>query len=88
MDRDRDRDRDRGAKSNKPMKRRRKKVCVFCESKGSLDYKDVNFVKKFLSDRAKILPRRSSGCCALHQRMVARAIKRTRETGLIPYSVD
>ncbi|HTY13622.1 MAG TPA: 30S ribosomal protein S18 [Candidatus Omnitrophota bacterium] len=79
---------EKNMKSNKPMKRRKKKVCIFCESKRSLDYKDINFVKKFISDRGKILPRRSSGCCALHQRMVARAVKRTRETGLIPYTVD
>lgn len=75
-------------KQAKPIKKRRKKVCLFCESKKILDYKDIGFVKKFMSDRAKILPRRSSGCCALHQRMVAKAVKRAREIGLVPYTID
>jgi len=82
--RDRDRDRD----NDKPMRKRKRKVCIFCESKKTLDYKDIGFVRKFISDRAKILPRRSSGCCALHQRMVAMAIKRARQIGMIPYTVN
>jgi small subunit ribosomal protein S18 len=74
--------------AGKPMKKRKKRVCIFCESKKTLDYKDVGFVRKFISDRAKILPRRSSGCCALHQRMVAAAIKRARQIGLVPYTIN
>jgi len=74
--------------TNKPMKTRKKRACPFCVSKNTLDYKDVGFVRKFISDRGKILPRRSSGCCALHQRMVAQAIKRARQIGLVPYTVD
>lgn len=70
------------------FKKRKKKVCTFCVEKNKLDYKDVGFVRRFISDRAKILPRRMSGCCALHQRMVAMAIKRARQIGLIPYSLD
>lgn len=70
------------------FKKRKKKVCVFCVDKTKLDYKDVGLVKRFISDRAKILPRRMSGCCALHQRMVATQIKRAREIGLLPYSLD
>ncbi|MBI5699129.1 30S ribosomal protein S18 [Candidatus Saganbacteria bacterium] len=70
------------------FKKRKKKVCVFCVDKNKLDYKDVGLVKRFISDRAKILPRRMSGCCALHQRMVATQIKRAREIGLIPFSLD
>ncbi|MFA4967414.1 MAG: 30S ribosomal protein S18 [Candidatus Margulisiibacteriota bacterium] len=74
--------------TGKPMKKRKRKVCIFCESKKGLDYKDVGFVRKFISDRGKILARRSSGCCALHQRMVAKAVKRAREIGMIPYTLD
>lgn len=70
------------------MKRRKRKVCIFCADKRTIDYKDIGFVRKFVTDRGKIAPRRSTGCCALHQRMVASTIKRARETGLIPYSVD
>ena len=70
------------------FKKRKNKVCIFCVEKNKLDYKDVSFVRRFISDRAKILPRRMSGCCALHQRMVAMAIKRARQIGLIPYSLD
>ncbi len=75
-------------RSNKPLKRRKKKVCIFCADKVVLDYKNLPFVRKFISDRGKILPRRSTGCCTLHQRMVARVIKRDRQAGLIPYTVD
>mgnify|MGYP001589197899 CR=1 FL=1 len=70
------------------FKKRKKKVCVFCVDKNKLDYKDVGLVKRFISDRAKIMPRRMSGCCALHQRMVATQIKRAREIGLLPFSLD
>lgn len=72
----------------KPFKKRRKKVCIFCENKGTIDYKDIPFVRKFMSDRAKILSRRSTGCCALHQRVVLKAIKRARQIGLVPFSVE
>ncbi len=79
---------DRNRSGNKPIKKRKKKVCIFCADKVTIDYKDLPFVRKFLSDRGKILPRRSSGCCALHQRRVASVIKRAREAGLIPYTVE
>ncbi|MBI5701091.1 30S ribosomal protein S18 [Candidatus Saganbacteria bacterium] len=74
--------------TGKPVKRRRKKPCIFCEGKPNLDYKDIPSVRKFLSDRAKILARRTTGCCALHQRMVAKTIKRARQISLIPYTLD
>lgn len=70
------------------VRKRRKKVCVFCKQNKELDYKDVPFVRKFMSDRGKILSRRSTGCCAFHQRMVTKAIKRAREIGLVPFTVD
>ena len=77
-----------------PMKRRpirrRKKVCVFCadkENKG-IDYKDVNKLKRYVSERGKILPRRITGNCAKHQRALTVAIKRARHIALMPYTLD
>ena len=66
--------------------RRRKKVCIFCEDKiAYIDYKDSAKLRKFISERAKILPRRVSGNCALHQRQLSVAIKRARQMALLPY---
>ena len=73
---------------NPKLKRRKKKVCIFCADKITIDYKDIPFVRKFISDRGKILPRRNTGCCALHQRMVCAVIKRARQIGLVPYTVE
>ena len=73
------------------IKRRtkRRKVCPFCVDKiDILDYKDVAKIKRFITDRGKIFPRRNSGACAKHQRMLAAAIKRSRYMGLVPYSID
>ncbi|MBN3033152.1 MAG: 30S ribosomal protein S18 [Candidatus Saganbacteria bacterium] len=70
------------------FKKRKRKPCYFCVEKVGLDYKDTGFVKRFMTDRGKIAPRRLSGCCALHQRMVARAIKRARQISTVPYVVD
>ena len=65
---------------------RKKKVCIFCQDKISeIDYKDVNKLRKFTSERSKILPRRVSGNCALHQRQLTIAIKRARQMALLPY---
>ena len=64
----------------------RKKLCVFCQEKVDvIDYKDVNRLKKFITEGGKILPRRMSGTCAAHQRLVATAIKRARITALLPF---
>jgi len=87
MKRDRDRDRDRDNKP-KTLKKRKKKVCVFCADKKTLDFKDIGLIKRFISDRGKILPPRNSGCCALHQRIVAKEVRRARQMGLIPYTLD
>ena len=66
--------------------RRRKKVCAYCFEEGkSIDYKDVASLKKFISDRGKILPRRITGTCAKHQRELTVAIKRARHIALMPY---
>ena len=75
--------------NNRPAFRqghRRKKVCIFCQDKvDGIDYKDVSKLRKFVSERAKILPRRVSGNCALHQRQLTVAIKRARQMALLPY---
>ena len=64
----------------------RKKVCAFCQEKlDAIDYKDVNRFKKFITEGGKILPRRMSGTCAAHQRILATAIKRARIAALLPF---
>ncbi len=71
------------------MKRPRKKVCSFCVEKiDDIDYKDVNRLKKYVSERAKIVPRRMTGVCAKHQRRFTTAIKRARHLALMPYVSD
>ncbi len=68
---------------------RRRKVCKFCADKiDYIDYKDVRLLAPFLPERAKILPRRISGCCAMHQRKLQTAIKRARQLALVPYLTD
>ena len=68
--------------------RKRKKVCIFCADKVAyIDYKDAK-LRKFISERGKILPRRISGTCAKHQRELNTAIKRARHAALLPYITD
>lgn len=68
---------------------RRRKVCRFCLDKVDLiDYKDVKLLQGYVPERSKILPRRISGTCAPHQRMLAEAIKRARNIALLPYAAD
>ena len=68
---------------------KKKKVCAFCVDKiDYLDYKDLAKLRKFISERGKILPRRVTGTCAKHQRMVTTAIKRARHLALLPFLVD
>ena len=75
--------------AQRPFNRRRKKVCLFCADKiDYIDYKDTNRLKKFVTERAKILPRRISGACAKHQRQLPTAIKRARHVALMPYIGD
>jgi len=75
--------------AQRPFNRRRKKVCLFCADKiDHIDYKDTNRLKKFVTERAKILPRRISGACAKHQRQLTTAIKRARHVALMPYIGD
>lgn len=67
-------------------KRPRRKVCTFCIDKAAeIDYKDVAKLKKYITEKGKIVPRRQTGTCARHQRMVTNAIKRARYMALIPY---
>ena len=73
----------------RPMVRRRKKVCIFCADKVEFfDYKDSAKLRKFISERGKILPRRISGTCSKHQRELNTAIKRARQVALLPYVTD
>ena len=73
----------------RPMNRRRKKVCIFCADKVDfIDYKDSGKLRKFISERRKILPRRISGTCAKHQRELNTAIKRARNMALLPFVTD
>ena len=67
----------------------RKKVCAFCVDKiEAIDYKDISRLRRFVSERAKILPRRVTGTCARHQRELTVSIKRARYLALIPYTSD
>lgn len=69
--------------------KKKKKVCNFCVDKvESIDYKDVNKLRKYVTERGKILPRRITGNCARHQRQLTRAIKRARNVALLPYTTD
>ena len=69
--------------------RRRKKVCVFCgKENAGIDYKDVNKLKRYVSERGKLLPRRITGNCAKHQRALTVAVKRARHISLLPYTVE
>ena len=68
---------------------RRKKGCQFCADKTeTIDYKDVEKLKKYVTERGKILPKRITGTCAEHQRAVTKAIKRARIVALLPYTQD
>ncbi|MCR4694964.1 MAG: 30S ribosomal protein S18 [Pseudobutyrivibrio sp.] len=76
-----------GQQRRRPM-HRRKKVCVFCGKDNVIDYKDTAKLKKYISERGKILPRRITGTCAKHQRALTVAIKRARHIALMPYVQD
>lgn len=70
-------------------RRPRKRVCSFCVDKvESIDYKDTQKLRKYITERGKILPRRISGNCAKHQRQVTIAVKRARNIALLPYMIE
>ena len=80
-------------KSEYPAKRRngirrRKKVCVFCGKDNTIDYKDVAKLRRYISERGKILPRRITGTCSMHQRAITTAVKRARTVALMPFDAD
>lgn len=78
--------------ADRPMNRgrkARKKVCGFCVDKvENIDYKDIARLRRYMSERGKILPRRVTGTCARHQRKLTVAIKRARHLALLPYTAD
>jgi len=80
-----------GIKGTRGRERRfvfKPKVCPFCADKAEIDYKDISKLRRYVSDRARIVPRRRSGTCAKHQRRLALAIKRARYLALLPYTPD
>ncbi len=73
-------------KAARPGGRKRRKVCMFCADKiENIDYKDIARLRRFVSERSKILPRRMTGLCAEHQRQLTIAVKRARQIALLPY---
>ena len=91
-DKDKDKDRDdrgRGMRRGGLGGKRRPKFCYYCVEKNEkVDYKDVEKLRKYISERGKIVPRRISGSCAKHQRQLTEAIKRARFMALLPFSLD
>ncbi len=75
--------------NEKARPRKRKKVCNFCVDKVTgIDFKEAGKLRRYTSERAKILPRRTTGTCAAHQRQLTVAIKRARAIALLPYVAD
>jgi small subunit ribosomal protein S18 len=79
---------DRESRPRRDYRRKpKRKVCSFCAERATfIDYKEINRLRRFVTERGKILPRRVSGNCARHQRVLAVAIKRARELALLPYT--
>ena len=74
---------------NNPKNRKRRKGCQFCVDKApGIDYKATAKLRRYMSERSKILPRRTTGTCAMHQRQLTEAIKRARVIALLPYVTD
>lgn len=72
---------------NRPFFQKRKKYCKFCADKKEPDYKDVEYLRQFISERGKIIPRRISGTCGKHQRKLSVEIKKARQLALLPYVI-
>jgi small subunit ribosomal protein S18 len=80
---------DKGPRKRFVRRFHRRKVCRFCVAKAEyIDYKDARRLGRFVSDRGKMLPRRVTGCCARHQRMLTTAIKRARNIALLPFKAE
>ncbi|MPM49032.1 30S ribosomal protein S18 [bioreactor metagenome] len=87
--RNRNRDNDDKNERRSKARRPRRRVCSFCVDKvEQIDYKEVDRLRRFLTERGKILPRRVSGCCAKHQRKLTQAIKRARIVALLPFTTE
>ena len=70
-------------------RRAKRKVCAFCVDKAtSIDYKDIGKLRKYVTERGKILPRRISGTCAKHQRQLTESVKRARNIALLPFTTE
>ncbi|HEY5576423.1 MAG TPA: 30S ribosomal protein S18 [Clostridiaceae bacterium] len=81
--------REAGRRGPSKFRKPKRKVCAFCANKSEfIDYKDINTLRKFVSEKGKILPRRVSGNCAKHQRELTDAIKRSRNIALLPFTTD
>ncbi len=81
--------RPKGRRGGKPRYVPRRKVCAFCVDKVDyIDYKDAGRLRRFISDRGKIEPRRKTGTCARHQRLLTDALKRARYLALLPYTAE
>lgn len=72
---------------NRPFFQKRKKYCKFCADKKEPDYKDIEYLRQFISERGKIIPRRISGTCGKHQRKLSVEIKKARQLALLPYVI-
>lgn len=78
---------ERGERKGRKGRRPRRRICFFCVDKVTdIDYKELGKLRKYTTERGKILPRRVSGCCAKHQRQVTQAIKRARHVALLPFT--
>ena len=79
----------RDMKRNGKMRRSKRKVCAFCSDKAEfIDYKDIAKLRKYVTERGKILPRRISGTCAKHQKELTSAVKRARNIALLPFTTE
>ena len=82
-------ERERSERPSRGSRKAKRKVCTFCADKiTEIDYKDTFKLRKFISEKSKIVPRRISGNCAKHQRAVTEAIKRSRHIALLPFTSD
>ena len=83
--------RDRGPKRegrDKDGRKGKRKVCLFCANKIVPDYKNYDMMNRFITERGKIMTQRASGCCASHQRALAKQIKRARQIGIVPFTAE
>ncbi len=81
--------REGGRRNSAKMRKAKRKICSFCMDKAEfIDYKDINKLRKYVTERGKILPRRISGNCAKHQRELTIAIKRARNIALLPFTTE